>query len=251
MENQNIYNRKVPDFEANEINSLNFSDHFIAFGSIVVRKLLEKNIIDQIRIKAENAYKTADELSSTGKDLGKQFKDFGHLEAAFAGIENGKSQIYNMFCNSRIPSLYKGLLGKKIKLLTGNSLPRRQHPHKYNPPVPFHQDASFLGNPGLIINSWIPLNEAGLDAPGIEVVLRPENKIYNESKFKSKPPTTYEEIDVSSNTYFSEIKPNLLWSPIMNPGDVLFFSHLTIHRTHQTESMKLPRISLEIRCIGA
>ena len=251
MGNQNIDYRKVPDYKANEINHINFREHFITFGSILIRNLLEKNIIDQIRIKAENAYNKADELSSTGKDLGKQFKDFGHLEAAFAGIENGKSQIYDMFCNSRIPSLYKGLLGEKITILSGNSLPRRQHPNKYNPPVPFHQDASFLGNPGLIINSWIPLNEAGLDAPGLEVVLRPEIKIYNESKFKSKTPTTYEEIDISDNTYFSEITPDLLWSPIIKPGDVLFFSHLTINRTYQTESMELPRISLEIRCIGS
>ncbi len=251
MEYQDINNQKVPDFKATEINSVNFGDSFRTFGSILIRNLIDKKIIDEIRFNAENAYEKADELSKKGRYLGTQFKDFGHLEAKSGGIENGKTQIYNMFCNSRIPSLYKELLGERIMILTRNSLPRRQHPHKYNPPTPFHQDASFLGDPGLIINSWIPLNEAGSDAPGIQVVLRPENKIHNESNFKVKTPTTYEEIDISRNTYFSEITPNLLWAPIMTPGDVLFFSHLTIHRTYLTDSMKLPRISLEIRCISA
>lgn len=251
VESQDSQNQKLPDFAANEINPVIFGDVFSTYGSIVVRNLLDISLIDDIRLKAENAYALADKSSSTGKDLGKQFRDFGHLSATFAQTENGKPQILDLFSNSRIPPLYRSLLGERIKILVGNSLPRRQHPRRHNPPVPFHQDASFLGDPGLIINSWIPLNEAGLNAPGIEILLRPETKVHNQSKFKAKPPATYEDIDVTRSAFFSEIKPDLLWAPVMSPGDVLFFSHLTIHRTYQTDAMKLPRISLEIRCMSA
>ena len=251
MDSQDRQNQKVPDFASNEINSVIFGDVFSTYGSIVVRNLLDISLIDEIRLKAENAYALADELSLTGKDLGKEFKDFGHLSAKFAETENGQPQILELFCNSRIPPLYRELLGPEIKILVDNSLPRRQHPRRHNPPVPFHQDASFLGDPGLIINSWIPLNEAGLNAPGIEILLRPETKVHKQAEFKSKPPTTYEEIDVTRSAFFSETEPDLLWAPVMSPGDVLFFSHLTVHRTYQTDAMKLPRISLEIRCMGA
>ncbi|ABM78775.1 phytanoyl-CoA dioxygenase family protein [Prochlorococcus marinus] len=250
MTGQKKHNQKAPEFEANEIDSVKFNDIFKTFGSILIKNLLDKDLIDQIRLKAENSYNKADKLFSTDADLGISFKEHGHISAISLGAKNGQPLILNMFCNSKIPSLYKELLGTRIKILTGNSQPRRQHPAKHNPPVPFHQDASFIGNPGLVINSWIPLNEAGLNAPGIQIVLRPESVIYNQSKFRIKKPTTYEEIDISHDSAFSEITPDLLWAPIIAPGDVLFFSHLTIHRTYQTDKMKLQRISLEIRCMG-
>ena len=34
----------------------------------------------------------------------------------------------------------------------------------------------------------------------------------------------------------------------LDRGDVMVFSHLTVHRTYQTADMTQPRISLEMRC---
>lgn len=241
---------EVPDLEADHINPQLFKITFQKYGSILVRNLLDKNKLNEIRRIAEVAYNNADNLARSGHDLGDSFRDQGHINAVCLGEEDGVPKIIKMFANSQIPYLYKELLGQNIKVLTGNSLPRRQHPGKHNPPVPFHQDASFMGNPGLIINSWIPLNEAGLKAPGIQVVLRPESLVYNQSIFETKHPTTYNEIDISQSSALSGITSEQLWAPIIAPGDVLFFSHLTIHRTYQTDTMSLPRISLEIRCMG-
>jgi hypothetical protein len=155
-----------------------------------------------------------------------------------------------MFCNSRIPALYTNLLGENINILSGISLPRRQTPGIGNPPVPFHQDAGFMGNPGLVINSWIPLNQAGFKAPGLQLVLSPQTNLLIPPGYLGKNASTYEELDLSENFITQKFSPNLLWAPILEPGDVLFFSHLTIHRTFITSEMNSTRISLEIRCMG-
>ena len=239
---------EVPDLEADRINPQLFKLTFQKYGSVLVRNLLNTNKVNEIRRIAEDAYSNADNMAKSGSDFGASFRDHGLLRPVSLGEEDGEPKIIKMFTNSKIPYLYKDLLGQKIKVLTAGS--RRQHPGKHNPPVPFHQDASFMGNPGLIINSWIPLNEAGLKAPGIQVVLRPESLVYNQSIFETKRPTTYNELDISQNSALSGITSEQLWAPIIAPGDVLFFSHLTIHRTYQTDTMSLPRISLEIRCMG-
>jgi len=245
--------RVHPILDSNEVNEKAFKDYFVQFGSVVVRKLLDKDILNSLLQRAEAAYSAYDQQHDLGQRVSNHqnnvLEKFGAIAATELDEPGGPANsMIKMFLDSRIPSLYANLLGRKFTILSGISVPRRQGPFGRNPSVPYHQDATFTGNQGLIINSWIPLNQVGIKAPGLEVILSPQSEVLSPPGYMGRSAASYDEIDLKENFIIQKFHKNMFWSPVLEPGDVMFFSHLTIHRTYITPQMKKSRISLEIRC---
>jgi hypothetical protein len=104
----------------------------------------------------------------------------------------------------------------------------------------WHQDGAFLGDGIRTVNMWLSLSHCGLDAPGLDIVPARLDRIVETgtegAKFGwSVGPGVVER--VSATTPVSR--------PVFEPGDVLFFDDLFLHRTAIDPSMSRERYAIE------
>lgn len=114
--------------------------------------------------------------------------------------------------------------------------------------IPYHQD-SYSQDPRVqsILNSWTPLDPAGRDAPGLEVVRNPciPNFPRKEWGLESNN-AAYDKITIEREKIVEFYGENFA-APELAVGDCLIFSENVIHRTYVTPEMVKPRINLEFR----
>lgn len=108
-------------------------------------------------------------------------------------------------------------------------------------PLPFHQDAFFIGSEPWF-NFWTPLQDCGTDAPGLEVVIGSGSPILKHSAAN--------DVTVRSDVAgYVERRygPQSYWAPELKAGDVLVFTSMMFHRTQFAPQFTKMRYSLELR----
>ncbi len=110
---------------------------------------------------------------------------------------------------------------------------------------PYHQDSMAVGADP-IISTWIPLDDAGEETPGLEIVHCRVDDIYKPTEHARTNHGAAELDEASVTRLFSDY----LWRPVCRAGDALAFDGHTIHRTWKTESMTRTRRSLEFRTMA-
>ncbi|MDP7205603.1 MAG: hypothetical protein QGH11_08545 [Pirellulaceae bacterium] len=242
-----------PDFTINDIDAAGFKAAYERYGSVVLRDVFDPARLAPVLERAREAYFVRDWQYRRGQLPDRLYHgmyEFGHVSALDLDVPDGeKLSILNLVTDSAIWPLYQGLFGPRVAFILGNSLPRRLGVEGAAP-TPFHQDAAFMGDPALVMNSWISLVPCGQTAPGLEVVLDPTREFITPPELKSGRASTYKQLELPESYITSRFGEQCLWAPRLNVGDVLFFSHLTIHRTYQKPEMDQQRISLEIRCVS-
>jgi hypothetical protein len=114
--------------------------------------------------------------------------------------------------------------------------------------VPFHQDSG-TQDPSIprVMNCWIPLDPAGRDAPGLEVVRTPSSPAFPLKEFGLESENAaYDLITIDPKVIEAEFG-GLLLAPEFEVGDGFAFSQDVIHRTHVTPQMTRPRMNFEFR----
>lgn len=106
----------------------------------------------------------------------------------------------------------------------------------------FHQDGQFLGGPGIkTLNTWVALDDCGVDAPGVEVIPQRVSDILT-----SGSDGVDMAWEITDDTVFGRFGGRQAsWAPQMNAGDVLAFDQMNVHRTHITAGMNRLRYALE------
>jgi len=104
----------------------------------------------------------------------------------------------------------------------------------------WHQDGAFLGEGIRTINMWLSLSHCGRDAPGLDIVPTRLDRIVETgtegAKFSwSVGPGVVERVSASAPVD----------RPIFEPGDVLFFDDLFLHRTAIDPAMTRERYAIE------
>jgi hypothetical protein len=104
----------------------------------------------------------------------------------------------------------------------------------------WHQDGAFLGEGIRTINMWLSLSHCGRDAPGLDIVPARLDRIVETgtdgAKFSwSVGPGVVERVS----------KDAPVDRPVFEPGDVLFFDDLFLHRTAIDPAMKRERYAIE------
>ena len=124
--------------------------------------------------------------------------------------------------------------------------PERHAPHAW------HQDGAlgydFLaapltasGGPGSLlpmVTGWAPLTPCGRDAPGIEVIATPLDRVRAA-------------MSLSDEAIRRDFGRDVFWTPAMEPGDVLLMHAGALHHTHVTAGMTRDRTSVEVRVFPA
>jgi len=141
-------------------------------------------------------------------------------------------------------------------LLYQNSLFRRQQPQSAAaPPLPWHQDAAFLGKVSPVWNVWCPLVNCGEQAPGLEILLLNPTEVLAPPRLPEghvlKAGDAYELYAFPPEWLQLHCPEVPAWLPSLQVGDVLLFHERILHRTGLNPSMNLPRLSLELRVTSA
>lgn len=227
------------------------------YGCFMVRGLYPPEQIAAMRTRAELAYRAAEEQLHQGQMPRSFFKTYykdGHLLPD--ALDPPDFAMMRFAVGSPLKTLLQHFFGPQVSFLRRSTLARRLSPSSpINTGVSFHQDAVYLGGAHYYINFWTPLMACGEKAPGIEVLMVGlEHQLSLETYHKANSPSAPVEYSYGSldeTRLYAEYPRYLFWHPEMQPGDMLAFTHYTIHRTYMTPTMTEPRISLELRCTHA
>ena len=159
-------------------------------------------------------------------------------------------------------SAYRNLLGNDICFPLVKCILRYHVPDGAPTMVAYHQDVDPKDSPTSwaiyedvpVFNTWIALDHAGIDAPGLELIAKPVAKPLDEFRYHKTfldraMLTSFEEIERSAA--LEKAVGGRTMRPIFKPGDAVMFDHLLFHRTHITEQMDKPRMSMEVRACPA
>jgi hypothetical protein len=250
---QNAAMSSKPIFDADSISGAELLENIHRHGAVLLRGGLDKTEIAAMLARAERAYTGWGGRYARGElnAVERTAFEVGHVSPDDLRRDGESFAVVAFFVRSPLARLLATLWDGNLLFLSDNCVPRRQLSGggEASRPVPFHQDASFLGNAGLVLNFWIPLVACGRDAPGLEVVLEhPPGIIDRDSDIHEPSLADYSGIDLAEDAVMRRFSADKLWHPEMQPGDVLVFSNLTVHRTYMHAGMTHDRISLEVRC---
>jgi len=104
----------------------------------------------------------------------------------------------------------------------------------------WHQDGAFLGSGIRSVNAWFALSRCGRDAPGMDLLPMRLNRLIPTGEAGAGFGWT-----AAAETILREVPGVEVWRPEFEPGDVLFFDHLMMHRTASSPSMRHVRYAIE------
>lgn len=132
-------------------------------------------------------------------------------------------------------ALVSGYLGERPALSAAKCNLRRT---PADIPGAWHQDGSFLGRDIAALDVWIPLSACGRDSAGLDIIPHRIDALLR---------TGRDTVVIPDDTVLEAIAPLdvTIVSPEYQPGDVLVFDHLFLHRTGIAPGMTRDRYALE------
>jgi hypothetical protein len=144
--------------------------------------------------------------------------------------------LLELFRDAGLPSLAASYLGEPALVAADKSTLRRADPAVSGG---WHQDGKFMGEVNAL-NVWLSLSRCGDIAPGLDIVPR---------RFEDHVTTQTDEafLDnmVSQRMAEEAAGETPILRPIFNPGDVLLFDELFLHKTASDPHMPEPRFAVE------
>jgi hypothetical protein len=146
-------------------------------------------------------------------------------------------ELFETFDAVGLSSLISEYLGERPAVAVDKCTFRRVGP---GASTDWHQDGSFLGTGIRTVNVWICLSECGRDAPGLDIVparlaglveTGTEGAIFD----WAVGPGVVERVSAATPVE----------RPVFEPGDVLFFDDLFLHRTATDPAMTRQRYAIE------
>jgi ectoine hydroxylase-related dioxygenase (phytanoyl-CoA dioxygenase family) len=228
--------------------------HIRQTGSAVVRGAWDPARLAPIKAKIKNyvALRRARTKTADAKPLDRMLDTHGAGTAMMMANERflGEAEFRNLFADSfyrRICEAYFGTADLRTSLVRNGF---RIHDPKVSSKsfIPYHQD-SYTQDRRVaeVLNCWIPLDPAGVDAPGLEVVrdrCRPD--FPRKEWGLASANAAYDRITIQRERIVAEYGEAFA-APAFEVGDCLIFSEHVIHRTYTTPAMTQPRINLEFR----
>ncbi len=127
-----------------------------------------------------------------------------------------------------------------LRRVDATSVPGARRTDAAGTASPWHQDGAFLG-PGIrTVNAWYALSTCGRDAAGMDLI-----PVRLERLITAGGPGAGFDWTVSAEAIARELPGVEVWRPTFEPGDVLFFDHLMLHRTAAAPGMTELRYAVE------
>ena len=152
--------------------------------------------------------------------------------------------VLRMVADSIVPRIAKEYFGCGIVSPYQHNTVRYQRPDIKHLSYLFHQDGSYHSREAgerKSLTVWVPLRDAGEDAPNLQLYPQRLTEILPLPPGASMPYLFCDE-ELVLQRY-----GDALWAPLLSAGDVLMFDGFTVHRSHITDSMTQERQSADLR----
>jgi len=104
----------------------------------------------------------------------------------------------------------------------------------------WHQDGAFLGKGIRTVDAWFALSPCGRDAPRMDLIPVRLERVLATGETGAGFDWT-----VSADTIARELPGVSVWRPEFDPGDVLLFDEMILHRTAAAPGMTGLRYAIE------
>ena len=242
----------LPDFAADETTVQKVVHALRTNGCCAIRSLIPTTLLDGIRKRVEEEYAVMDENYNNGNMTEEAYRHcyrYGILRPFEQNyqLENGQLMsdvMINCISKTMLKDVYCQFFGEdQLNILVPSSHVRRVRPEGA---VPFHQDSSVMKlHSTQILNSWFPLDIAGVEAPSIEAYPKAQKSCWPCGE--NKDGKLYSHLQISEEQINQRFDGVELWSPVLYPGDVFLLHSYTVHRTHIREEMTGSRRDFELR----
>lgn len=228
-----------PDFAASFFSLQRLPGLLQTRGAVLLRRLLPPALLARWLPVFEAAYAEADRRLAADlidADTWRNYYQFGHVDPEL--IPNYQGWLDVLLQQQTLRHVLRSALGPNAGILTRYSTTRRQSAAQPQHAIGFHQDREFIGPLNQALNLWIPLTPAGgPEWPGLELWL----------DGPQRPLLDFGMAAAERDAVCAEIPASALWRPQLLPGDVLIFTHLTVHRTAAAPRAQGVRYSFELR----
>ena len=225
-----------------------------ATGSAIFRNVFTTQICDALIADAKKIYAVL-----IGDKEPKRGGNTAHFDSVAAqplrGFRDFGVNVIAKFTETAPYAAFEELFGPRVAFPLQQCIFRYQRPDHQQSFLSYHQDATHSKVECRVINCWISLTAAGLDAPGVEVLdvpvhdLHPDLYSFGNDYFEKQrlaPDKVKAQLALDSKVKARFGNPTST-IPIFAPGDAIMFDHFAMHRTHFTPEMTQNRMSLEIR----
>jgi len=123
-----------------------------------------------------------------------------------------------------------------------------QQSKTWQEPICMHCDGPVLSRHTYSINIWVPLDDCGADAPGLQLV--PDAFKERQEAVRHDLETSYVDMELElavQRHYSSELDGKPRFRPRLARGDVVMFHNWVMHGTFSRPEMTNPRTSFELR----
>lgn len=124
------------------------------------------------------------------------------------------------------------------------------HSKAWQKPALCHIDAQYHDPQHFSLNCWVPLDDCGIDAPGLQIV---RDNVYDTQRFVGYNPDKNcfdpEKLKIINENVFDHFDADRLFAPALNVGDVFVIHNWTIHQSSIRDGMTKVRQSCELRTI--
>jgi hypothetical protein len=260
-----------PEYEHDAINPKVFRDLLLRHGAVMLRNAADLKLLDEIEALLSKLFGQYDCLPAD--EFEKHLRSEDPIERDF-WQQIKRSHIFDRTFREFAGFSYFNII-RSVNLwnLAQKAFPETELTesivcncrrvnvadlHRFwDQPISFHVDSQFFYDEKLSINFWTPLVPCGVNAPGLKLILigvqdTKDYLEYNNVGYEPAPG------DIARMHKFRCDKMDLdalqrngllkyMWAPAFNKGDVLAFTNFTMHATHFTSKMSLPRTSIEVR----
>jgi ectoine hydroxylase-related dioxygenase (phytanoyl-CoA dioxygenase family) len=247
---------EVNGFDVNSVKSV-YLDH----GCAVIRDVFESTKMSKLQTETENYFHYLERLIK--QNAPEIERNPGLAEMVKRGtinigllsdhIYDDASELLKTMArfskDSVLTEILSSIFDAPPILLSNFSTMRFKDPMKENSFLPFHQDATPEG-PSVamptVVTCFTPLCQTGKDRPGIELLPIFLDRLI---KLADDPKTQFEALELNEKNFEKDWKSQLI-APELNPGDIVLFNGLTVHRSQPAPRSWKPRASFDLRFVS-
>ncbi|MSO42443.1 MAG: hypothetical protein EXQ70_11225 [Solirubrobacterales bacterium] len=243
----------LPELNPGALNPAVLRAGILTHGCVLVRNLVPGKEALALARLIEDSFGARDALEAGGEAREGLYEPF-EPEPQFAYLEERPwikegggvwgvdspgpmFDVLESFERAGLPGLISGYLGEPAAMSVQKVTLRKTEPTSGGE---WHQDGAFMGAVRSL-NVWISLTHCGDEAPGMDIVPRRIDQIVPSG------PDNGALFDWSVGQAMAEevAGDRPIMRPVFEPGDVLFFDDLFLHRTAAEKSMPNTRYAIE------
>ena len=170
----------------------------------------------------------------------------------FENVNTGFS-IFDLISSFRFYRVMQNFFDGEFKI-SPSAHTRRVSPHSvdqgksWQEPVIWHFDAQYHRPQHFSLNFWVPLDDCGIDAPGLQIIKGDHLKTQRFVQFDPDTGTfDTDRLKSINENVFEYFDRDQLFAPELRVGDIFVIHNWTLHQSLFREGMTKPRQSCELR----